>query len=188
MKKLFIILSIAVLFIGSACSQKKGETMTVKNDKALVAYFSATGTTRQVAERLAKVAGADVYEIEPEVAYTDADLNWRDSTSRSSLEMKDHDSRPAIKQKTLDMSAYSVVYIGFPIWWYTAPTIINTFVENNDLRGKTIVFFATSGGSTPQQAKQDFQTRYPSLNIVDAKLLNTASDKDLKDLVDSVKR
>jgi hypothetical protein len=86
------------------------------------------------------------------------------------------------------MSAYSVVYIGFPIWWYTAPTIINTFVENNDLKGKAIVFFATSGSSTPQQAKQDFQTRYPGLNIVDAKLLNAASDKDLKDLVDNVKR
>lgn len=115
--------------------------------KILVAYFSASGVTKGVAEKLAKVVNGDLYEIKPEQPYTSADLNWMDKNSRSSIEMKDHSSRPAINGKIENMENYDVVYIGFPIWWYIAPTIINTFLESYDFSGKTIIPFATSGGS-----------------------------------------
>lgn len=115
--------------------------------KKLVAYFSASGTTKIVAERLAKVAGADLFEIVPQRPYTAADLNWMDKKSRTSLEMADKSSRPEIVQKNLNVKEYDVVYLGFPIWWYVAPTIINTFLESYDFSGKTIILFATSGGS-----------------------------------------
>lgn len=115
--------------------------------KKLVAYFSASGTTKSVAEDLARIAGADLYEIEPEVPYSSADLNWMDKQARSTIEMKDHASRPAIKDTDAKADDYDVIYVGFPVWWYIAPTIINTFLEKYDLSGKTIVLFATSGGS-----------------------------------------
>ncbi len=115
--------------------------------RKLVAYFSASGRTKGVAERLAEVAGADLYEIEPAVPYTKPDLNWNDSGSRSSIEMSDPTSRPAIKETDAHAGDYDVIYLGFPIWWYIAPTIVNTFLEKYDLSGATIVLFATSGGS-----------------------------------------
>ena len=115
--------------------------------RKLVAYFSATGTTAKVAETLADAIGADIYEIEPEIPYTEADLNWRDANSRSSVEMNDPHSRPTIAGKRDNMSDYDTIFVGFPIWWYVAPTIINTFLESYNLTGKTIVPFATSGGS-----------------------------------------
>ena len=116
-------------------------------NKSLVTYFSASGVTKKVAEKLAEAAGADLFEIKPEVAYTEADLNWMDKKSRSSIEMNDKSFRPAIAEKCNNMADYDVVYVGFPIWWYVAPTIINTFLESYDFSGKTIVLFATSGGS-----------------------------------------
>ena len=116
-------------------------------NKSLVTYFSASGVTKKVAEKLAEAAGADLFEIKPEVAYTEADLNWMDKKSRSSIEMNDKSFRPAISEKCNNMEDYDVVYIGFPIWWYVAPTIINTFLESYDFSRKTIVLFATSGGS-----------------------------------------
>ena len=115
-------------------------------NKSLVTYFSASGVTKKVAEKLAEAAGADLFEIKPEVAYTEADLNWMDKKSRSSIEMNDKSFRPAIEEKCNNMADYDVVYVGFPIWWYVAPTIINTFLESYDFSGKTIVLFATSGG------------------------------------------
>jgi flavodoxin len=122
--------------------RRKGEKM-----KKLVAYFSASGVTKAVAEALADAAQADLYEIKPVTPYTNADLNWRNDKSRSSMEMKDPSSRPAIAGKVDNMDEYGVVFIGFPIWWYVAPTIINTFLENHDFGGKTIIPFATSGSS-----------------------------------------
>ena len=113
----------------------------------LVAYFSPTGTTKKTAEELAKIKSADLYEIEPEVKYTSADLNWNDSKSRSSVEMHDKASRPAIKDNNPHLEKYDKIYIGFPIWWYIAPTIINTFLEKYDFSNKEVVLFATSGGS-----------------------------------------
>ena len=115
--------------------------------KVLVTYFSATGTTAGVAKTLAKAAQADLYEIRPEVSYTQADLNWTDKKSRSSVEMQDKSFRPALADKNANISDYDVIFVGFPIWWYVAPTIINTFLESYDFSGKTIILFATSGGS-----------------------------------------
>ena len=115
--------------------------------KALVAYFSASGTTRHVAKDLAKVARADLFEIEPEQPYTAADLDWTNKQSRSTLEMNDPASRPAISRACPNLAEYDTVYVGFPIWWYVAPTIVNTFLESGDFAGKRVVPFATSGGS-----------------------------------------
>ena len=115
--------------------------------KKLVAYFSASGTTKEAAKRLAKAAGADLFEIKPTIPYTSADLNWMDKESRSSVEMNDPDSRPEIAETMPNMADYDTVFIGFPIWWYVAPHIIHTFLESCDFSGKTLVPFATSGGS-----------------------------------------
>ena len=115
--------------------------------KKLVAYFSASGVTAGVAKQLAEAAGADIYEIKPETPYTPADLDWTNKKSRSSVEMSDKSSRPAISGECADIAGYDVIFLGFPIWWYVAPTIINTFLESADFSGKTIVLFATSGGS-----------------------------------------
>ena len=115
--------------------------------KKLVAYFSASGVTANVAKTLAEAADADLYEIKPEVPYTKADLDWRDKNSRSTVEMKDKAFRPAIADKDASIADYDVIFVGFPIWWYVAPTIINTFLESYDFSGKTIILFATSGGS-----------------------------------------
>ena len=115
--------------------------------KVLVAYFSASGVTAGVAEKLSNAIGADLYEIAPETPYTDADLNWMDKKSRSTVEMKDRSSRPAIGTKVDNMEQYDTVFVGFPIWWYREPSIIDTFMEAYDFTGKTVVPFATSGGS-----------------------------------------
>ena len=151
--------------------------------KTLVAYFSATGVTESVAKDLAEAAGATLYEIKPEVKYTAADLDWRDKMSRSSIEMNDKNSRPAIVKDLEDAESYDVIYIGFPVWWYTAPTIINTFIETYGFEGKTVIFFATSGGSNVSGADRQFQAQYPAINWKTGRLLNGASKKNLQDWV-----
>ena len=113
--------------------------------RTLVAYFSASGVTKRTAEQLAEAAGADLYEIRPAVPYTQADLNWMDKRSRSSVEMNDRSFRPELADKDADIASYDRIFLGFPIWWYVAPTIINTFLESYDFAGKEIVLFATSG-------------------------------------------
>lgn len=123
--------------------------------KTLVAYFSASGVTKRLASTLAKAVNGDLFEIVPEVPYTDADLNWMDKNSRSTLEMKDKTSRPAVASKVENMAEYGTVFVGFPIWWYTAPTIIKTFLEQYDLSGKTVIPFATSGGSGMGKTNKD---------------------------------
>ena len=148
--------------------------------KTLVAYFSATGVTKGAAEKLAEVTGGDLYEIQPEVPYTDADLDWQDKQSRSSVEMADLSSRPAIKGKVENLDDYDTVFIGFPVWWYTAPTIINTFIEANDLKGKTVVPFCTSGGSSIKKSAEDLKKAYPDLNWKEGKLLNRISKEELE--------
>ena len=141
--------------------------------KKLVAYFSASGVTANAAKTLAKAAGADLYEIKPEIPYTKADLNWMDKNSRSSVEMKDKTYRPAIADKDAKIEDYEVIFIGFPIWWYVAPTIINTFLESYDFSNKTIVLFATSGGSGFGKTVQELKTSVSSTaNIIEGKLLN----------------
>ena len=145
----------------------------------LIVFFSASGVTRKAVEALAAVSGADTYEIIPEKIYTDEDLDWRNKKSRSSVEMQDESSRPAIKGNLPDLSSYDTVYIGFPIWWGVAPRIINTFIEKSDLKGKRIVIFATSGGSTLPYAVKDLEKKYPELNIENGKLLNGRVTEDI---------
>ena len=147
--------------------------------QTLVAYFSASGVTKKVAEKLAEAAGADLFEIKPEVAYTEADLNWMDKKSRSSIEMNDKSFRPAIAEKYNNMADYDVVYVGFPIWWYVAPTIINTFLESYDFSGKTIVLFATSGGSGFGNTVAELKRSVSDTTVIkEGKVFNSGVSKD----------
>ena len=140
--------------------------------KTLVAYFSATGTTKAAAQQLAKEKNADLFEIAPEVAYTAADLDWRDKQSRSTIEMKDRSSRPAIKGTCANIADYDTIWIGFPVWWYTAPTIINTFIEAHDLSGKVLNVCATSGGSGVEGSAKDLRKAYPQYQWGESRLMN----------------
>lgn len=130
----------------------------------LIAYFSASGVTKSIAEKIAKENDYDIFEIQPEETYTPEDLDWTDKNSRSTIEMNDKKFRPPIKE-SVDVSDYDIVAIGFPVWWYTAPTIINTFIESVDLSGKTIKAFCTSGGSGIDKCVNDLQNEYPELNF-----------------------
>lgn len=149
--------------------------------KTLVAFFSASGTTAKVAENLAKAAGADLYEIKPDVPYTKDDLNWMNEQSRSSVEMRDKSSRPKLADTDANIAAYDTIFVGFPIWWYIAPTIINTFLEAYDFSGKRIILFATSGGSGFGKAVQNLQPSAPDAQIIAGEILNgNPSEKKLK--------
>lgn len=140
--------------------------------KKLVAYFSASGTTAAVARILAEAAEADLYEIKPQAPYTRADLNWQDKKSRSSVEMNDKSFRPPLADRDAHIEDYDTIFLGFPIWWYTAPTIINTFLESYDFSGKTIILFATSGGSGFGKTAADLKVSAKGAVIRDGKLLN----------------
>ena len=183
MRKLTLMLTALMVMSVAACSKKeqKNEEQTqnkteMKQDsKTLVAYFSATGVTKGVANLIADATGGDLFEIAPEQPYTDEDLDWRNKKSRSSVEMADKTSRPAISKKVENIDKYEVVYLGYPIWWYTAPTIINTFVEENNLKGKTVIPFATSGGSSIDGSVKDLKEAYKDINWKNGKLLNNAS-------------
>ena len=146
--------------------------------KILVAYFSASGVTAKAAWKLSEAIGADLHEIKPEVPYSSADLNWMDKKSRSSVEMNDPSSRPAIAEKLPDMEKYDVVFVGFPIWWYVAPTIINTFLENYDFSGKTIIPFATSGGSGMGKTNAKLKPSCPGATLLQGRLLNGNLSED----------
>lgn len=155
--------------------------------RKLVAYFSASGVTAGVAKKLAEAAGADLYEIRPKTPYTPADLNWNNSGSRSSVEMRDKSSRPEMADRTADIKPYDVVFLGFPIWWYVAPTIINTFLEAYDFAGKTIILFATSGGSGFGKAVEGLRPSAPGAVIREGRLFNRrASVEELKKWADSL--
>lgn len=154
--------------------------------KKLVAYFSASGITRKVAEMIAEAADCDIYEITPKVAYTKADLNWMDKKSRSSVEMNDKKIRPELADNTIDISGYDEIILGFPIWWYVAPTIINTFLEAYDFAGKKIVLFATSGGSGFGNTVKELQPSAPNAQIVEGRLLNRASKAEITDWVNTL--
>lgn len=149
--------------------------------KTLVAYFSASGVTAEAAKKLAKAAGADLYEIKPAVPYTDKDLDWRNEQSRSSVEMRSKASRPALADNNADISQYDTIYLGFPIWWYVAPTIINSFLESYDFSGKTIVPFATSGGSGMGKTNENLVDSCPGAVLLPGKMLNgKLSESELK--------
>ncbi len=154
--------------------------------KRLVAYFSASGVTKRTAEMVAEAADADLYEITPKVRYTDADLNWMDKKSRSSVEMSDKKIRPEIITGDIDVAPYDEIIIGFPIWWYVAPTIINTFLESYDFSGKKIVLFATSGGSGFGNTVRELQPSAPNAHIVEGKLLNGANKQSVSKWVETL--
>ena len=192
MKKILMMMVAVLALVLTACGNKAaknqsaetdGNADSVKNSKALVAYFSASGVTAGVAKQLAEVTGGELYQIQPEQPYTEADLAWRDKQSRSTLEMQDKTSRPAIINKLDSISQYDIIFVGFPIWWGTAPTIVNTFMESYDFSGKTVVLFATSGGSGIEQADKDFSEAYPNVNWKEGKLLNSPSRQDLEEWV-----
>ena len=147
-------------------------------NKKLVAYFSATGVTANAAKALANAAGANIYEIKPKIPYTSADLDWQNPKSRSSVEMKDNASRPQLADMNANISVYDTIFLGFPIWWYIAPTIINTFLESYDFSGKKIILFATSGGSRFGKAAETLQKLVPNAYVTEGELLNGKLDFD----------
>ena len=155
--------------------------------RKLVAYFSASGITAKVAENLAEAVGADLFEIAPAVRYTDDGLDWRNENSRSSIEMKDPASRPAVEAIRENMDEYDVIFVGFPIWWYVAPTIINTFLEQYDLAGKTIIPFATSGGSDMGKTNERLAESCKGAKLIEGKVFNhSASHEELAAWVDGL--
>lgn len=148
--------------------------------KTLVTYFSASGNTTRLAKKLAEAAGADLYEIKPAVPYTSADLNWQNKQSRSSVEMSNHSSRPELADTNANIAGYDTIYVGFPVWWYIAPTIINSFLESYDFSGKKIILFATSGGSGFGKAVQNLKPSAPNADIIEGKV--NPSVKDIETL------
>ena len=154
--------------------------------KVLVAYFSASGVTAKAAKEIAEVTQGDLFEIQPETPYTKADLNWMDKQSRSTIEKQNPDSRPAIANKVSNMKEYDTIFVGFPIWWYVAPTIINTFLEGYDLSNKTIIPFATSGGSGMGKTNEKLSVSCPGAKLLEGKVLNRMSKQAIKDWIDQL--
>lgn len=145
-------------------------------DKTLIAYFSASGSTAKLANTLAQATGGDLYEIRPTVPYTSADLNWNNKSSRSSVEMNDKSARPAIAAPAADVAKYNTIFVGFPIWWYEAPRIIQTFLESSDFSGKTVIPFATSGGSDLGKTASILQKSCPAAHVLPGKRMSASAD------------
>ena len=143
----------------------------------VVCYFSASGVTKRVAESISSAINADIFEIEPSIPYTSEDLDWTNKNSRTSIEMSDKNSRPSIKSSG-DIGNYDTVIIGFPVWWYTAPTIINTFIESNNFDGKRVYIFVTSGSSTVDSSFNDLKEKYPNINFISGKRFNSGVLKE----------
>ena len=155
----------------------KNSREAIAVNRTLVAYFSASGTTKRVAQKLAAATGADIYEIKPETPYTAADLNWQDRRSRSSVEMNDPASRPGLADTSANINEYDRVFVGFPIWWGTAPKIVRTFLESYDFNGKPIALFATSGGSGMGRTAADLAASCPGADIKDSRLLRSGASE-----------
>ena len=189
MKQIFMALALLCGVNLTACAQKQKTQPMTHDVKILVAYFSATGTTAEAAAKLARVTGGELFAVTPRQAYTAADLDWHDKQSRSSVEMNDEKARPALKTKKTDMAAYDVVFIGYPIWWGVAPTVVNTFLECYDFSGKTIVLFATSGGSGLGRSAAGLRGSVAAdTKIVEGRMLNgRLSPAGLKEWTDSLK-
>ena len=183
---LLILLSVVGMATATAAQQRHDMSKRQSNSKILVAYFSATGTTARAAEKLANDTGGELYAITPAESYTSADLDWHDKQSRSSVEMNDPKSRPAIKGKKENIADYDVVFIGYPIWWDLAPRIINTFIESHDLKGKTVIPFATSGGSSLAGSTAALKKTYPSLDWKEGRLLNRTDEKTIRTWIEKL--
>ena len=165
---------------------EQSKEVGIRMGRKLVAYFSASGTTRKIAEIIAQVAEADLYEIMPKQPYSKADLNWMDKKSRTSIEMSDKKFRPEISDTDVPVDQYDEIILGFPIWWYVAPTIINTFLEKYDFSGKKIVLFATSGGSGFGNTVSELKPSAPDAEIVEGKVLNKAAKKEIAEWIKSI--
>lgn len=174
-------------FFLTACAQTGGKDME-NEKKPLVVYFSATGTTAKAARTLAEVTGGTLCEIVPQQAYTSGDLDWNDKRSRSSVEMSDKRARPALRATSVDINAHEVIFIGYPIWWDQAPRVINSFIEGHDLKGKTLVPFATSGGSGIGNSVRELRKAYPDLTWQEGRLLNGAGQDAIRDWANEVLR
>lgn len=183
---LLILLSVVGMATATDAQQRQDMSKGKSNSKRLVAYFSATGTTARAAEKLANVTGGELYTITPAKSYTSADLDWNDKQSRSSVEMNDPKSRPAIKGKKENIADYDVIFIGYPIWWDLAPRVINTFIESHNLKGKTVIPFATSGGSTLAGSAAALKRSYPSLNWKEGRLLNRTDERTIREWVNKL--
>ena len=186
MNKIILTLAAAMTMNFAACAQNKGDSNMQTDNKQLIVYFSATGTTARAARTIADITGGTLYEIVPQQSYTSDDLDWNDRQSRSSVEMNNPQARPVLKDTKLDVAAYDVIFIGYPIWWNQAPRIINTFIESHDLNGKTLVPFATSGGSGISNSVRELRKIYPDLEWRDGKLLNGASRNSIQNWVGDV--
>lgn len=185
MKKILVMFSVLVALCMTACAQGNSKNIAM-DKKTLVVYFSATGTTEEAANKIASVTGGDTMAIIPVQPYTNADLDWNDRNSRSSIEMNNPESRPQIKPAQKNISDYDIVFIGYPIWWDLAPTIVNTFIESNDLKGKTVIPFATSGGSSIRNSVSKLKSSYPEISWKEGKLLNGTSEKAIAGWIESL--
>ena len=186
MNKIILALA-AIMTMGfAACAQNKGEKNMQTENKPLVVYFSATGTTAKAARAIADVTGGTLYEIVPQQAYTSDDLDWNDKQSRSSVEMNNPQARPALKDTKADVASHYVIFIGYPIWWDQAPRIINTFIESYDLKGKTLVPFATSGGSGIGNSVKELRKAYPDLEWQEGKLLNRSNRNAIQNWISNI--
>lgn len=185
----FCIIIFSLLFVNINCTvnnKQKSNNENNKEMKILVSYFSATGTTKAVAEIISKEMKADIYEIYPDIPYTAEDLDWQNEESRSSVEMKDKTFRPIIADKNANIEDYDVIFVGFPIWWYVAPTIINTFLESYDFSGKTVILFATSGGSDFGDTLKELEESCSSTTVIkEGKVFKGSASED--DVLDWVK-
>lgn len=189
MKKLTITLiaMATVIFAVCASAEKKSEH-SGNETKILVAYFSAQGHTKALAEKIAGATGADLFEIVPVNPYTEADLDgWNDS-ARGTRESKDRSTRPEVKDRMENFAQYDTIYLGFPIWWYTAPTIVNTFLEQYNTDGKVIIPFATSGGSGIGETEKDLKVSTPNAVFLPGKVLNNATEQQVKSWIDSIEK
>ena len=180
MKRIVLFMVMVSMVCIASYAQKAAE-----GTKVLVAYFSATGNTEKAAQQVASIVSGDLHKIQPEKSYTSADLNWRDKSSRSSVEMDDPTSRPAIIDDLKNLAEYDTVYLGFPIWWNQAPRLINTFLEKYNLSGKTAIPFATSGSSNISNAESELRKAYPDVNWQKGKLMNGATEEDIKKIADT---
>ena len=174
-----LLLAVLTIVAASACSQNV-EKKTMEKKKVLVVYFSATGTTSQVGKQIATIADADICEIIPTKPYSSADLDWTNKQSRSSVEMSDSTARPKIKAVAVDVSQYDYVFLGYPIWWDLAPRAVNTFIETTNLASKTVIPFATSGGSSIGNSVAVLKQSYPNIKWQSGKLLNRVSEKEIE--------
>lgn len=168
-------------------NENREDTKESGSVKTAVVYFSATGTTAEVAKMVAEAARADLFEIVPEEAYTSEDLRYTDDSCRANREMNDASARPAIKEDLSGVPAYDVVYLGYPIWWGTAPRIIQTFLESYDISGAEVYVFCTSGGSGIEQSIEDLRELYPDAGIISGKRLNGASETDIQEWIGSLR-